>query len=192
MLARADVGTCAGSALPANRPCKTCRRFRTMRITLVYRPLAARRWRRREADLDEPSRGGDALGPNPDLRDGVSGGEIANRATRACSALAAVRARPTCVAYRIVSAVRTGRRTAALGRWDSALPGCPNAADVVAEARRLPRRAKGKARLSYREISTRLKDAGYCNERGQAFNPQSVRAMIEGPQPRRRRPSGAD
>jgi hypothetical protein len=29
----------------------------------------------------------------------------------------------------------------------------------------------------------RLKDAGYCNERGQPFNPQSVRAMIEGPQP---------
>ena len=48
---------------------------------------------------------------------------------------------------------------------------------MVAEARRL-RRAKGKAsRLSYREISARLKDAGYCNERG---NPQSVRAMIEG------------
>jgi len=38
--------------------------------------------------------------------------------------------------------------------------------EVVAEARRL-RRAKGKARhLSYREISARLKEAGYCNERG--------------------------
>jgi hypothetical protein len=35
--------------------------------------------------------------------------------------------------------------------------------EVVAEARRL--RAKGKAgRLSYREISARLKDAGYCND----------------------------
>ena len=63
--------------------------------------------------------------------------------------------------------------------------------EVVAEARRL-RRAKGKTgRLSYREISARLKDAGYCNERGQPFNPQSVRAMIEGPQPRQRRPSEA-
>ena len=61
--------------------------------------------------------------------------------------------------------------------------------EVVAEARLL-RRADGKAGgLSYREISARLKDAGYCNERGEPFNPQSVRAMIEGPQerlPRRR------
>jgi len=49
-------------------------------------------------------------------------------------------------------------------------------------------RAKGKAgRLSYGEISARLKDAGYVNERGESFNPQSVRAMIEGPQPRQRR-----
>lgn len=56
--------------------------------------------------------------------------------------------------------------------------------EVVVEARRL-RRAKGKAgRLSYREISARLKDAGYLNERGEPFNPQSVRAMIEGPQRR--------
>jgi DNA invertase Pin-like site-specific DNA recombinase len=56
--------------------------------------------------------------------------------------------------------------------------------EVVAEARRL-RRTKGKAgRLSYREISARLKDAGFCNEHGEPFNPQSVRAMIEGPQPR--------
>jgi DNA invertase Pin-like site-specific DNA recombinase len=56
--------------------------------------------------------------------------------------------------------------------------------EVVAEARRL-RRAKGKTdRPSYREIGARLKDAGYCNERGESFNPQSVRAMIEGPQPR--------
>ena len=60
--------------------------------------------------------------------------------------------------------------------------------EVVTEARRL-RRTKGKAgRLSYREISIGLKEAGYCNERGQPFNPQSVHAMVEGPQPRQRRP----
>jgi DNA invertase Pin-like site-specific DNA recombinase len=59
--------------------------------------------------------------------------------------------------------------------------------EVVPEARRL-RKAKGKAcRLSYREISARLKEAGYSNERGQPFNPQSVRAMLEGPQRRQRR-----
>jgi DNA invertase Pin-like site-specific DNA recombinase len=64
--------------------------------------------------------------------------------------------------------------------------------EVVAEARGL-RRSKGKAgRLSYREISARLKDAGYSNERGRPFNPHSVRAMFEGPQPRKRRPSDPD
>jgi hypothetical protein len=46
--------------------------------------------------------------------------------------------------------------------------------EVVAEARRL-RRSKSKAsRLSYREISAKLKDAGYVNERGDSFNPRSV------------------
>jgi len=42
---------------------------------------------------------------------------------------------------------------------------------MVAEARRV-RRVKGKTgRLSNREISARLKDAGYRNERGEQFNP---------------------
>ena len=77
----------------------------------------------------------------------------------------------------------TGKK---VGGWKSHAELWP---EVVAEARRL-RRAKGKAgRLSYREISARLKDAGYSNERSEQFNPQSVRAMIEGPRarpPRRR------
>jgi len=48
---------------------------------------------------------------------------------------------------------------------------------VVAEARRL-RRSKGKAgRLSYCEISARLKDAGYVNERGESFNPKRPRRL---------------
>jgi DNA invertase Pin-like site-specific DNA recombinase len=57
--------------------------------------------------------------------------------------------------------------------------------EVVAEAKRL-RRASPKTgkRLSFREISDRLEDAGHLNERGQPFNAQSVRAMVEGPQPR--------
>lgn len=51
--------------------------------------------------------------------------------------------------------------------------------EVVAETRRL-RLAKGQGgRLSYREISARLKDAGYFNERP-AFNTR-VSAQIEGP-----------
>ena len=35
-------------------------------------------------------------------------------------------------------------------------------------------------RMSYREISARLAKAGLLNERGQLFNPKSVRAMILG------------
>jgi DNA invertase Pin-like site-specific DNA recombinase len=59
--------------------------------------------------------------------------------------------------------------------------------EAVALAKRL-RRASPKTgeRLSFREISTRLKDAGHVNEHGQHFNQQSIRAMIEGPQPRER------
>jgi DNA invertase Pin-like site-specific DNA recombinase len=57
--------------------------------------------------------------------------------------------------------------------------------EVVAAAKRL-RRASPKTgkRLSFREISDRLGDAGHLNERGQPFNAQSVRAMVDGPQPR--------
>ena len=50
-------------------------------------------------------------------------------------------------------------------------------------ARRL-RRASPKTgeRLGFREISTKLAEAGHLNERGRSLNAQSVRAMIEGPQ----------
>lgn len=52
---------------------------------------------------------------------------------------------------------------------------------VVAEAKRL-RRASPKTgeRRSLREISRLLAAAGHMNERGKPFNPNSVRAMIEG------------
>ena len=62
--------------------------------------------------------------------------------------------------------------------------------EAVKAARRL-RRASPKtgARLSFREISARLAEAGHLNEGGRPFNAQSVRAMIEGPQQRERRPS---
>ena len=57
-------------------------------------------------------------------------------------------------------------------------------------ARRL-RRASPKTgeRLSFREISARLAEAGHLNERGRPFNAQSVRAMLAGPQQRESRPS---
>ena len=53
--------------------------------------------------------------------------------------------------------------------------------EAVVLAKRL-RRANPKTgeRLSFREISARLAEAGHLNERGQPFNPQSVRAMIAG------------
>ena len=53
--------------------------------------------------------------------------------------------------------------------------------DVVAEAKRL-RRASPKTgeRLSYRHISARLAAAGFLNERGEPFNPKSVRSMLVG------------
>jgi site-specific recombinase XerC len=51
----------------------------------------------------------------------------------------------------------------------------------VAEAKRL-RRASPKTgdRLSYRQISARLEEAGFLNERGRPFNPKSVRSMLAG------------
>jgi DNA invertase Pin-like site-specific DNA recombinase len=55
---------------------------------------------------------------------------------------------------------------------------------VVAAAKRLRRASPKTGRMSFREISVRLEEAGHRNERGQPFNAQSVRAMIEGPQPR--------
>jgi DNA invertase Pin-like site-specific DNA recombinase len=53
--------------------------------------------------------------------------------------------------------------------------------DVVAEAKRL-RRASPKtgARLSYRQVSAKLEEAGFLNERGRPFNPKSVRSMLAG------------
>jgi hypothetical protein len=63
--------------------------------------------------------------------------------------------------------------------------------EVVAAAKRLRRPSpKTGERLSFREISDRLEDANNLKERGQPFNAQSVRAMIEGPQPRLARVKG--
>ena len=59
--------------------------------------------------------------------------------------------------------------------------------ETVALAKRLRRASpKTEERLSFREISVRLAEAGHRNERGQPFNQQSVRAMIEGAQLRLR------
>lgn len=60
--------------------------------------------------------------------------------------------------------------------------------EAVALAKQLRRaNAKTGERLSFRKISVKLAEAGHLNKRGQPFNPQSVRAMIGGPQTRRER-----
>jgi hypothetical protein len=52
--------------------------------------------------------------------------------------------------------------------------------EVVAEARRLRRASPTNGeRRSLRRISRELAAKGYVNERGQPFNPKSVRAMLE-------------
>jgi DNA invertase Pin-like site-specific DNA recombinase len=58
------------------------------------------------------------------------------------------------------------------------------APDAAALARELARRRK--RRPSLRAISAELAKAGHLNVNGQPYNPQSVRAMIQGPQKRRR------
>ena len=52
---------------------------------------------------------------------------------------------------------------------------------AVAMAKRLSRRG-----LSLRRIAAKLAEAGQLNERGQPYNAQSVRAMLRGPQKRKR------
>jgi len=91
---------------------------------------------------------------------------------------------------RLVAKLRSGRQRKRL-ETGKKVGGRKSHAELwpgaVVLAKRL-RRANPKTgdRLSFREISKRLKDAGHVNERGQPFNPQSVRAMLEGPQRRRR------
>jgi hypothetical protein len=38
--------------------------------------------------------------------------------------------------------------------------------------------------MSLRRISAELKAAGYLNERGREFNPNSIKSMVSGPRPR--------
>ena len=73
------------------------------------------------------------------------------------------------------------RQRKELGKWEGRKSHAEIRPNVVAEAKRL-RRASPKTgeRMSYREISARLAKAGLLNERGQLFNPKSVRAMILG------------
>jgi hypothetical protein len=85
---------------------------------------------------------------------------------------------------RLVAKLRSGRQPK---RMETGKKVGGRMLSFVALAKRC-RRASPKTgeRLSYRDISVKLADAGYVNEHGQPFNAQSVRAMIEDPQPRQR------
>jgi hypothetical protein len=77
------------------------------------------------------------------------------------------------------------RKRRETGKCEGRKPLAEEYAEAVALARRLRRASpKTQERLSFREISSRLAEAGHLNARGRPFNPQSVRAMIEGPQSR--------
>jgi len=53
--------------------------------------------------------------------------------------------------------------------------------EAVAMAKRLHRTSpKTGERMSLRRISAELKAAGYLNEHGRAFNPNSIKSMVEG------------
>jgi hypothetical protein len=52
---------------------------------------------------------------------------------------------------------------------------------------KLAERLSGRG-LSLRRISAKLAEAGQLNEDGRPYNPQSVRAMLRGPQKRERPP----
>ena len=69
------------------------------------------------------------------------------------------------------------RQRKELGKWEGRKSHAEIRPNVVADAKRLRRAGE---RMSYREISARLAKAGLLNERGQLFNPKSVRAMILG------------
>lgn len=67
------------------------------------------------------------------------------------------------------------------GRLGGRQPLAKTAPAAVALSKRLSRRG-----LSLRRISTKLAEAGHINEDGRPYNPQSVRAMLTGPQKRER------
>jgi DNA invertase Pin-like site-specific DNA recombinase len=57
--------------------------------------------------------------------------------------------------------------------------------EAVVIAKRLHRASpKTGERMSLRRINAEIKAAGYLNERGREFNPNSIKSMVSGPQPR--------
>jgi hypothetical protein len=66
------------------------------------------------------------------------------------------------------------------GRKSFAETDAEDGTDIVAQAKRLHRASpKTGKRRSLREIAKELAALGYLNERGQVFNPKSVKRMLE-------------
>jgi hypothetical protein len=80
--------------------------------------------------------------------------------------------------WRLIDEVTKGARLPGAGGRQPLVKTAPAAAKL---AKRLSRQ-----RLSLRRISEKLAEAGHVNERGQPYNAQSVRAMLRGPQKRKR------
>ena len=70
------------------------------------------------------------------------------------------------------------------GRCEGRKPHAIVSPEAVLLAKRL-RRAHPKTgnRLSLRQISAKLAEAGFLNERGQSYNPASIKSMLDGARP---------
>jgi DNA invertase Pin-like site-specific DNA recombinase len=82
---------------------------------------------------------------------------------------------------RLVSKLKSARdrQRTSLGKCEGRKSHAEERPDAVAMARRLHRRnPKTGHRRSLRTISAELAAAGFLNERGQPFNPKSVKAMV--------------
>jgi DNA invertase Pin-like site-specific DNA recombinase len=87
---------------------------------------------------------------------------------------------------RLVGKLRHGRedKRAEHGKCEGRKSHAEMRPDAVREAKRLHRASpKNGERRSLRKIAAELAAMGYTNERGRAFNPKSIKAMIDGRAP---------
>ena len=80
--------------------------------------------------------------------------------------------------WRLIAKVTKGTRLPGTGGRQPLVKTAPEAVKL---AKQLGRRG-----LSLRKIAAALAEAGHANERGQPYNAQSIRAMLRGPQKRKR------
>jgi DNA invertase Pin-like site-specific DNA recombinase len=85
-----------------------------------------------------------------------------------------------------LKAARERKKASGKGRYTGRKSHVEKRPDVVAEAKRLYRvNPKTGERRSLREISAELEFAGFLNEFGKPYHPQSIQRMIEGERPPR-------